>query len=105
MHPLEVTFHVDLTHFIEKKRSTGTAKKILTFMPHPGLVVGEREILTVERVHWRGHNQFDVHLQRLAQIPRASEEDVYFPTLADMKAMVEDQASMLKWEWADESTG
>ncbi len=105
MNPFEVVFHVDLTHFIEKKQSFGTAKKILTFMPYPGLVVGPREILTIERVHWKGHNLLDAHLQRLAQIPRASAEDVYYPTLADMKAMVEDQASMLKWEWRDEATG
>lgn len=105
MNPLEVTFHVEVTHFSEKRMSRGVAKKIISFVPHPGMVVGTREILSVERVHWTGYNNFAIHLQPLAQIPRADPAEVYFENLASLKLMVENQAHMLDWAWEDEAIG
>jgi len=105
MNPLEVTFHLELTHFIEKKRSSGTAKKIITFVPHAGMVIGSGELLTVEQVQWLGHNNFAIHLHALAQVPRANPADVNFADLQALKDEVSKRFKHLDWDWKDETTG
>jgi len=105
MNPLEVTFHIELTHSPSKTRSRGTAKKIITFVPHPGTNLGERELLTVEQVHWLGYNNFAIYLQQIRQPERA---DPRFVEFADLQAMKDDTAGAFKyldWEWKDEVTG
>lgn len=105
MNPLEVTFHIELTHSPTKTRSAGVAKKIITFMPAPGINLGERELLTIEQVHWLGHNNFKIYLQPVRQPERADPKYVEF---ADLQAMKDDVAAAFKhldWAWEDEATG
>jgi hypothetical protein len=103
--PFEVTFHVELTHSPDKRVSRGVAKKIITFLPHPGMNLGERELLTVEQVHWLGFNNFQIHLQPIRQPVRADPKYVEF---ADLQAMKDDASAAFKhldWQWTDEATG
>lgn len=105
MKPLEVTFHIELTHSPSKVMTRGTAKKIIGFVPHPGMNLGERELLTVEQVHWLGYNNFAIYLQKVRQPARFNPESVEF---ADLRAMKDDVAGAFKhldWEWKDEVTG
>jgi hypothetical protein len=105
MNPIEVTFHVEVTHSPSKTQSKGKAKKIIGFVPVPGLKLGERELLTVGQVHWMGYNTFDVFFEWISQPARTNLE--YFD-YADLQAMKDDVAGAFKyldWEWRDETTG
>lgn len=105
MNPLEVVFLLELTHSPSKQISRGEAKKIIGFVPHPGMNIGERELLTVERVHWTGYNTFRIHLQPIRQPVRADPRNVVFDDLQAMKDDVAKAFKHLDWEWKDETTG